>query len=146
MLADPAWSDDIKVLARKIAGEDANAELRELASYLAAGHIDVLRVRQARHQMISQALTDPGYEKPTHAMLRERWLRKRYGTPAPDGGTRSRDKDTIDTPGKYAKILSDLSAKMAVMDRYERRALSRRKFASRAFDDARVNAIRKDGS
>lgn len=146
VLADPAWSDDIKALARKIAGEDANADQRELASYVAAGHIDVLRVRQARHQMISQALTDPSYEKPTRAMLRERWLRKEYGWPAPEEAARSSDKDTINTPGKYAKILSDLSAKMVVMDRYERRALSRRKFAIRAFDNARVDAIRKDGS
>jgi hypothetical protein len=39
-------------------------------------------------------------------------------------------------PGKFVMILCDLSKRLAAFDRYERRALSRRKSAFRALDAA----------
>jgi hypothetical protein len=44
---------------------------------------------------------------------------------------------TPEGPAKFATILSEEMKQLVAMDRYERRALSRRKFAVRAFDEAR---------
>jgi hypothetical protein len=143
VLSDPKLSAEVEALARVIAGEQANPELQELARRVAEAQIDLIRVRRARHDLIAAALGDPNY-KSAHVRSREiknvaialrrclgpdryineSLLRLIEPEPKPEG------------PNKFATILSDVAQRLATMDHYERRALSRRKFAIRDFDAA----------
>jgi hypothetical protein len=60
--SDPIWSEEVAALAREIIGTGANPEIKELARRIAEAQIDLRRVRHARHQILSQALSDPDYE------------------------------------------------------------------------------------
>src|SRR5215831_4994470 len=68
--SDPVLSNEVEALAREIIGTDANPEMQELARRIAEAQIDLRRVRQARHQLLSQALTNPYYD--ARAKVREK--------------------------------------------------------------------------
>jgi hypothetical protein len=127
--SDPAFSEDVEALARQLIGTNASAEIKELARRIAETQIDLRRVRLARHQLFSQALGDPdpeseGMPRTTSVLV---WPDNvvEFLRPTPDGSS------------KFATILADRTRRLLALDRYERRALSRRKFAIRAFDAAR---------
>jgi hypothetical protein len=113
----------------------------ELARRIAAAQIDLHRVRRARHQILSQALSDPDYE--SEVMLRKksalviRHVRRfDLRMPMPENVMEFLHSKP-EGPHKFATILADKTRQLLALDRYERRALSRRKFAVRAFDAAR---------
>ena len=60
--SDPGLSEEVEVLAHGIDGADASAEIRELAHRVAEAQVDLRRVRYARHQLLSQKLSDPDYD------------------------------------------------------------------------------------
>lgn len=60
--SNPALSEEVEALAQKIAGTDVDAERKEFARRIAEAQIDLRRVRHARHQLFSEALSDPDFE------------------------------------------------------------------------------------
>ena len=144
-----ALSAEVEVLAREIAGPNASAQMLELARRIAEAQIDIHRARTARHRFLSAKIDDPNYEsravtrkkvalllrslphllRPNPPIMLEPLLDRYLGS-RPQG------------PHKLATVLSEESRHLLAMDRYERRAISRRKFAIRAYDEARRRAVR----
>jgi hypothetical protein len=157
VLADHTLSEEVEALAREIAGADATSEIQELARRFAEAQIDLRRVRCARHALLSSALNNANYDSPQAARKKSKvaaYVAKRMAQLRPETAhtlkpftarildyARSRPEG----PQKFATVLSDMTGRLAAMDRYERRALARRKFAIRAFDAARARTVTKGG-
>jgi hypothetical protein len=116
--SDTKLSDEVESLAKEIVGEITDREIYEHARSFAEAQINLNRIRQARHRLLLGNIDD----YPECRMA-----------PAHDAPLQSPEKVTV--------IGSDLAKQLVLIDRYEQRALSRRKFAIRAFDLARRRAI-----
>ncbi len=136
---DPALCGEVEALAREIAGSDANPEIQELAHCIAEAQIDLRRVRCVRHQFLTRTLAEPYYDSRANTRAKAALLGRLLGKAPPDVSLDALVKfvtSTPEGPQKFALILTQESKQLLAMDRYERRALSRRKFAIRAFDAA----------
>ena len=53
-------------MARQIAGTDAAPQIQELARHIAEALVDLRRIRDLRHDLMSRALGDPDYNSRTN--------------------------------------------------------------------------------
>ena len=143
----PALSEEVETLARDIAGRGANAQTQELARRVAEPQIDLRRVRSARHQFLSDILSKENYESCGNMRMQVKLPRSLLRPNPPDISMEALEfaTSTPQGPDELATILSGKAKKLLAMDRYEGRALSRRKFAIRAFDAARARTATTRG-
>jgi hypothetical protein len=145
VLSDPVLSQDVAALARQIAGADAGPEIQELARRVAEAEIDLRRIRALRHDLISRALRDPDYDSRSNwnkkVPIALRIVRRSFRCrDIPDEEVRFLDSKP-EGPDKFTTIFTDIAQRLPALDRYERRALSRRKLAIRAFDAGRTRLV-----
>lgn len=132
-------SAEIKQLATTILESFNGQGDLELAARIAEAQIDLQRVRQARHAVLKRALSSPSLadrsgfnpntksdEDPSHEWPNGK---SRPGVISEEHAHQMADRGSL----FEAEHVTALSKDLLALDRYERRAFSRRKFAIRDF-------------
>ena len=140
VFADPALSEQVEAVAREIAGEPSNDDIYQLARTIAEAQIDLQRVRYARHQFLSDRLNDR-YDDPRASTREKQSVVRDLLRPRALEIPTVALVTTQQGPHKLATILRQEAKQLQALDRYERRALSRRRFAIRALDLARCQGV-----
>jgi hypothetical protein len=147
VLSDPDLAPEVVALARQIAGAEAAPEIQELARWIAEAQVDLCRIRSLRRDLISRALGDVDYDS------RRNWDKKLTtalriirrccrGEAVPEEEVKLLSAK-LDKPDRFTTIITEIAQRLPALDRYERRALSRRKRAMTTFDVAKA-ASRSD--
>ena len=125
---EPSTSTEIERLARAIASNESSPASLYYARIAAEAELEIKRVRAGRIALINQTYLIDRYPKPERVMAGEE-------------GTVNPMKLLIQgEPERVIVAFTQAVPELAKYDRYENRALSRRKRALRALDNALENA------
>ena len=149
---DPSLADEVERLARMIAGEGANSSRLERARRVVEAQIDLLRVRRARSLLLDDVrarVKPPSVSELTHA-VKQRMARVDDKHPEQWDGYDDRTlavlraRSALNENGEPLRLeegIEAIAAQLVRFDRYERRALSRRKWATRNFDEGATDEL-----